>query len=48
MKQDACRDCFSGYIMYGNMTAGFFNLSAGAKTVWQKKSASVSWRKVGA
>ena len=26
----------------------FFNLSAGAKTVWQKKSASVSWRKVGA
>ena len=38
MKQDACRDCFSGYIMYGNRTAGFFNLSAGAKTVWQKKS----------
>lgn len=31
MKQDACRDCFSGYIMYGNRTAGFFNLSAGAK-----------------
>lgn len=25
-----------------------FNLSAGLKTVWQKKSASVSWRKVGA
>lgn len=23
MKQDACRDCFSGYIMYGNRTAGF-------------------------
>ena len=48
MKQDACRDCFSGYIMYGNRTAGFFNLSAGSKTVGQKKSASVSWRKVGA
>ena len=48
MKQDACRDCFSGYIMYGNRTAGFLIFLLAPKTVWQKKSASVSWRKVGA
>ena len=48
MKQDAYRDCFSDCVMYCNRNTSFLNFFAGSKTVGQEKSASVSWRKVGA
>ena len=47
MERDACRNRFDDCVRCCNRTDGFFDLSAGSVIVGQKKSAPVSWRKVG-